>query len=256
MAAPNQPTATTAQPPPDVPSDPAIGDRLGNYLRQFALWTRRGFAAKIDNGVAQPGLYLQESGVLGVPRVYHMTVTVNTGVPQIVLSQAPLGGGIAGGPATFDSGPAPLDSSLTTSIFSPNTGYGKSSVVNPVGTASTSYVMMGLAVTLPPIVAATALWTTFDGQISNSANNGECDGVICYGTGTPPNNGDPQTGTIVSSATRYKSTAANDYVPFSLTTLITGVSKGQTYWLDMALKAVGGGTATLTDVDASVAGLA
>lgn len=81
------------QPPPDVPDDPGIGMRLGNYLRQFSLWSRRGFATKLDAGVALPGLLLQESGVAGTPRVYRLTITVSSGTPAIQLTQASLGDG-------------------------------------------------------------------------------------------------------------------------------------------------------------------
>lgn len=81
------------QPPPDVPDDPSITSALGNYLRQFSLWTRRGFAAKLDSGVAVPGLLLQESGVAGTPRIYSLTIKVTSGTPAVVLTQVSLGQG-------------------------------------------------------------------------------------------------------------------------------------------------------------------
>jgi hypothetical protein len=76
-----------------VPSIPGISDLLANYLRQFSLWTRRGFAAKADSGVAQPAILLQEAGVTGIPRVYSLTIKVTSGTPAIVLTEVPLGGG-------------------------------------------------------------------------------------------------------------------------------------------------------------------
>jgi hypothetical protein len=254
MAAPNQPTATTAQPPPDVPSDPAIGDRLGNYLRQFALWTRRGFAAKIDNGVAQAGLYFLQSGVVGIPNVYRMTVTVSGTTPQITLTPVTLGSGIAGGPVTM--GAPELLAAPTNFIFSPDTGWGTTTVSNPAGTVNSTYTMMGMNLVLPPIVAANALWVTLDGQITNSSNNSETDVVICYGTGTPPVNGAAQTGTIVGQPARYKATAGGDYTPFSLSSLITPVTKGTVYWIDCAVRAINGGTASILDVDFNAFGIA
>jgi hypothetical protein len=89
----NQPSPPTAQPPPDVPSSVAIPDLLANYLRQFSLWTRRGFAAKADINVAQPAVLLQEAGVTGIPRVYSLTIVVTSGTPAIVLTEVPLGQG-------------------------------------------------------------------------------------------------------------------------------------------------------------------
>ena len=54
-----QPTAPSAQPPPDLPNDPALSTQISQYLRTFALWCRNGFAAKLDANTALPGLLLQ-----------------------------------------------------------------------------------------------------------------------------------------------------------------------------------------------------
>jgi hypothetical protein len=226
------PTAPAAAPPPDLPAV-HVDQALTNYLRRFSSWAVAQFQAKVPLNTAVKSVLLVSPGgavfEIGVGDDGRLTTTPITP-----------GSGAAGASTTF----------------APVTGYAESAVANPAGTASATYVMMGLNLSLPAIVASTALWTTCDGQISSSANNGEVDAVICYGTGTPPANGAPQAGTIVSAAARYKSTAAGDYVPFSLTALITGITKGQTYWLDVALRAIGGGTALLQDVDFSVHGLA
>jgi hypothetical protein len=89
----NQPPPPSAQPPPDVPASPWTPDVLTNYLRQFSLWCRRGFGAKVDAGVAVPQLLLMEDGVAGIPRVYALTVKVTSGTPAIVLTQVTLGQG-------------------------------------------------------------------------------------------------------------------------------------------------------------------
>jgi hypothetical protein len=198
------------------------------------------FQTKEDSGVAQPQVLLMESGVTGIPRVYALEVDASSGVPKLTLAQVALAGATGGVEVTF----------------APTTGYAESIVTNPTGTASTTYVMMGMNLQLPPIVASTALWVTTDGQITNSANNGETDCVVCYGTGAPPVNGAAQVGTIAGQAARYKATAANDFTPFSLTALIQGVAKGQVYWLDLAVKTVGGGTGRVMDLDLCAFGLA
>jgi hypothetical protein len=236
----NQPPPPTARPPPDVPADPRIDATLTDYLRRFALWTRTMFQAKEDSGVAHQQILLMESGVIGVPRVYALEVDASSGVPKLTLAQQALAGAKGGVEVTF----------------APTTGYGESIVTNPTGTASATYVMMGMNLALPAIIAATALWVTCDGQITNSANNGETDCVICYGTGTPPVNGAAQVGTIAGQPARYKATAANDFTPFSLTALIQGVVKGQIYWIDVAVKTVGGGTGRVMDLDLCTFGLA
>jgi hypothetical protein len=145
--------------------------------------------------------------------------------------------------------------SLPETTPAPVTKYGASTVYNPAATPSTTYVMMGLNLILSDVVS-TAVWITCDGQITNTANNGETDVVICFGPGMSPAWGDPQVGTIVTQPARYKSTAANDFVPFSLTGLATGIAGGQEYWFDLALKTIGIGSAQVMDVDFVAHGLA
>ena len=52
------PTPRTIQPPPDLPNLPEASSSLSNYLRNFALWCRHGFADKISATTAQPGVLL------------------------------------------------------------------------------------------------------------------------------------------------------------------------------------------------------
>ena len=54
-----QQTPMSARIPPDVPSDPGISDKLGVYLRNFALWARNGFAEQMRNNEAHPGLLVR-----------------------------------------------------------------------------------------------------------------------------------------------------------------------------------------------------
>ena len=125
----------------------------------------------------------------------------------------------------------------TALTFAPVTRYGVSTNYSPAGVAN-------------------AAWVTADGQISNSANNARTDVVICYGTGTAPVNGAPQAGTIACQPASYIATAANDFVPWSLTALLTGLVSGTTYWIDLAVRAPTGGTGTINAVDFTVHGLA
>ena len=53
---------STPQPavaPPQLPQDPSIPMVLSSYLQQFSLWCRNGFADKLKNNVALPGIMLQ-----------------------------------------------------------------------------------------------------------------------------------------------------------------------------------------------------
>ena len=139
--------------------------------------------------------------------------------------------------------------------FAPVTGHADSVVTNPAGTTSTAYVMMGLNVQLTQVVASAAT-VCLDGQVTNNSNNSVTEVVICYGTGTAPVNGAALAGTIASQPARYKATAGGDYVPFSITCLVEGLTGGATYWLDAAVRAPSGGTASITDLDFTVTGLA
>jgi hypothetical protein len=217
--------------PPDLPSVHA-DQALVNYLRRFSSWSTSQMAALIPRNQAIFQFFMMSpSGavfVIGIDDDGRLTT-----------APVDLGSGAVGTPVI---------------TFAPVTGYAAASTPNPTGTNNATYTMMGLALPLTGEVG-TAAWVTADGQITNTANNGETDVVICYGTGAAPVNGAPQTGTIVGQPTRYVSTAANDYVPFSLTVILTSLARATTYWVDLALKA-NGGTARVMDLDFSAHGLA
>jgi hypothetical protein len=88
MAATPQP----ARPPPPLPSDPSISLTLSNYLTQFSLWCRQGFADKIKSNVAQPGLLLQASDAPAgtTPPVFMLQVKSDG---TIVATPVPIGSG-------------------------------------------------------------------------------------------------------------------------------------------------------------------
>lgn len=59
MVAPRPSSSPSAQPPPDLPNMPDVGDMLSGYLRNFALWCRHGFADKMSATSASPAILLQ-----------------------------------------------------------------------------------------------------------------------------------------------------------------------------------------------------
>lgn len=203
--------------PPDIPGSPVFNPKMVDYLRRMANWARLNIDAKIDKSQATPGVYMQSPGgsvfVVGVGDDGRLTAT----------------------PIQPGSGKE------TTPVltFAPVTTRGVSVVINPPATASTTYVTMGFAVYVSSITSS-AIWVTANGQIINSAANGETNVVICYGTGTAPPWGALGAGTIASQTCRYKATAANDFVPFSLTALIQNLVPGQGYWIDLAVKVLSG----------------
>ena len=220
--------------PPQLPEVTGLNNQLAEYLRRFSLWCQGNFNSTLQKRTATGQIFMQSAGG------YTYAISVDDS------------GRLMTTPLQAGSGDPTATGAIT---FAPVTKYGSATNYNPTGTASATYVMMGLGLTLAPEVA-TGAWVTADGQITNSANNGETDVVVCYGTGTAPANGAAQTGTISGQPTRYKATAANDFVPFSLTSLLTGLTPNTTYWIDLAVKAVGGGTARVMDLDFNAHGLA
>ena len=77
MAA-SQPTASAPQPPPDLPSMPDVSSTLSNYLRNFSLWCRNGFADKISGTTAAPGVLLMayDAPAGTTPKVYIIRVNM------------------------------------------------------------------------------------------------------------------------------------------------------------------------------------
>jgi hypothetical protein len=86
------PTPRTIQPPPDLPSMPDVKPALTNYLRNFALWCRHGFADKISATTAQPGVMLSayDAPAGTIPKVFLVRVN-SAGV--VSTYEIGLGGG-------------------------------------------------------------------------------------------------------------------------------------------------------------------
>jgi len=92
IVSPGAPTPSQAHPPPPLPNDPTITSVLSNYLQQFSLWCRQGFAAKLNANQALPGIMLQANDAPpGVaPNVWLLQVQQNG---TFVATPVPLGGG-------------------------------------------------------------------------------------------------------------------------------------------------------------------
>lgn len=130
----------------------------------------------------------------------------------------------------------------------------QSTPANPTGTINTSaQVMMGLAGSITPGASGRVLFMT-SGDGFNTAAVG--DGFIVqlrYGTGTAPSNGGAVTGTAVGGAVKGVTavvSSAQD-IPFALQAMVTTLSVGTTYWYDVGVQAIGGGTATIENLSLS-----
>lgn len=127
------------------------------------------------------------------------------------------------------------------------------SAPNPPSTTKTTWTMAGLNFSFTPVLLATRAIVTCDGQISNSASNGETDAQLVFGHGAPPSAGDdmPVDGVALGSPIRFKSTTSSgggSFTPFSQSALVLGLSSDQPIWIDLAVKVVTG-TGAVQDID-------
>jgi hypothetical protein len=134
-------------------------------------------------------------------------------------------------------------------------GTAQSTPGDPTGTTNTTGLMMGLAGSFTPLTSGRML-LTITGNLSSSGtsigNGGKTQAR--YGTGSAPANAAALTGTSVGSLVTSvnESTTANTKQPFSVTAVVTGLTVGTAYWLDLSLAQVGaGGTAAVTNLSIS-----
>ena len=171
----------------------------------------------------------------------------SSGVPSWTSAGTGTLTGITGGTGISVSGSAP---SPTVNLALTNATL-QGSPSAPSGVGSTA-VMLGLGSTchITPTYDG-RITVTFDGSLSNSASaSGTMSTLLRYGTGTAPVNGAAVTGTSVGAAQATNVTAIGNFVPFSITRTITGLTQGTAYWLDLSYSA-SAGTGTMTDVNCS-----
>lgn len=133
-------------------------------------------------------------------------------------------------------------------LLTTTTGGGATATsASPAGTTSTTAVMMAAGGTLTPIRTGVAL-LTISGQMANATLNDGATVQLRYGTGTAPSNGAAVTGTLAGISQTATSLVAAAKSGFNITARVSGLTLGTAYWVDIALNAVTGGTATVTGV--------
>jgi hypothetical protein len=177
----------------------------------------------------------------------------NSGSPQIGVTNNSESGMIGLSIVTQSGGMVQVNGY---NIITSARGLATKTNAGPPGTTSTSTpVMMGLDLTLTPTLTTRAL-VNICGQMANSVAG---DGVtvdIRYYTGTAPINGASLTGAmlLIGQSQTTISLTAGQKSGFSITAPITGLNDAgaTTYWFDLSVMAVTGGTATVTGVTATV----
>ncbi len=118
----------------------------------------------------------------------------------------------------------------------------------PSGTTSTTAVQMGLAGSITPSASGKVMLIISGDLLTTNASDGAAV-QISYGTGTAPSNGAAATGTTVGSDVEYN--ASGTEAPFTTNAVITGLTPGTTYWIDLQVRAITGGTASVTRISTS-----
>lgn len=119
---------------------------------------------------------------------------------------------------------------------------------NPSGTTSLTEVMMGLGgtVTYTPTTTGRVQIMCFAQFANNTANDGVTGGLRTN-TGTAPSNGDALTGTQ-RGVTRTVTSYHNNQTYAVTLVSVASYTIGTAFWIDLAVKAITGGTASPTAI--------
>jgi hypothetical protein len=153
-----------------------------------------------------------------------------------------------------DVAPASLISAGT--ILTPGGAFGTAAVATKSGTASPTGtaagpVMMGLAGAITPTLSGRVL-ITITGIARNTGTAGDGTNIQgYYGTGAAPANAGavPGSGVTLGLLKHFINSTPAGQQGFAISYFATGLTVGTAYWIDLALTAVTGGTATVYDVD-------
>lgn len=118
---------------------------------------------------------------------------------------------------------------------------------NPAATGSLVFVMMGLAILFTPNKTG-RVRITVQGQLGNTTTADGCTVQISTGTGGAPANGAAVTGTQQGVAQTWTSLTGVLNAPLFVFAVVTGLAIGTQIWVDLAVKAVTGGSASVTSL--------
>lgn len=127
-----------------------------------------------------------------------------------------------------------------------------SNPVAPAGTTSLTGVMMGLALAITPKRTG-RIRIRITGQQGNNTTADGSTVQAAFGTGTAPVNGAAATGTLIGNPKTWTSLTGVLNANFELESDPTSAQTvGIALWVDLNLKAVTGGTASLANLDTTV----
>lgn len=143
--------------------------------------------------------------------------------------------------------------SYSTAVQSPRNPFQTvlSQPADPTGTSSATNVMMGLAIAITPARTG-RIAILVQGQIANTTTADGSTVQIATGTGTAPINGAAVTGTLQGQAQTWISLTGVLETDFHLSVVVTGLVVGTALWVDLAMLAITGGTASVSDLNITV----
>lgn len=178
-------------------------------------------------------------------------ITANTGTGSNVLATSPTLVTPVLGVATATSINGVTIPSTTAVALTTSGALLTAAPVNPTGTTSGVGVMMGLGSScrITPTFSS-RVYVVFTGNILNTTNGDGAEIVMRFGTGTAPVNGVAVTGTVVTPGSGLAMIAAvnNQIVPFNCPGILAGLTPGISYWFDLQLLTLTGGTASVSNL--------
>lgn len=121
---------------------------------------------------------------------------------------------------------------------------------SPGSISSTTMQMLGLNQTITPI-GSTRLFLQISGDVTQTTTADGAKWQLSWGTGAAPANAAALTGTQVGSNPTMTFLTGVLTVPFCSQAIISGLTPGTAYWVDLALAAVTGGAASMTNMSVS-----
>lgn len=122
---------------------------------------------------------------------------------------------------------------------------------DPTGTANTTGLMAGLAGSITPATSGRLLIMASGNLTNSTATAGDgCKTQLSYGTGSAPANAAALTGTQVGNVVSgvLERNTAGDLQGFCCMALVTGLTVGTAYWLDLTEAAIVGGTGQVKNI--------
>jgi hypothetical protein len=143
----------------------------------------------------------------------------------------------------------PLTTQTETLAVVPQTA--QSTPADPTGTTSLTGVMMGLAGAITPRVTGKLL-ILISGDIDNDTITDGVQIQLRYGTGAAPTNGAALTGTVAGGLVKFTLASAAQKAPAAAQAIVSGLTVGTAYWIDIGLAAITAGTASMNDISLTI----